>query len=102
MEICRQRHMSPITTILARRLRNGRMGTLVFDALLRDLGAKDCVREVKLIEMLLGDDTKAHLDDMIAGEFGPLSKVIDESRRILSDLFDMVLVRLILIPPFPH
>ena len=74
----------------------------VFDALLRDLGAKDCVREVKLIEMLLGDDTKAHLDDMIAGEFGPLSKVIDESRRILSDLFDMVLVRLILIPPFPH
>ena len=53
----------------------------VFDALLRDLGAKDCVREVKLIEMLLGDDTKAHLHDMIAGEFGPLSKVIDEKQK---------------------
>ena len=52
----------------------------VMTALLGDIGLKDSVvpSEVELIEMLLGDDAKAHLDAHIAEEFGPLREVINK------------------------
>ncbi|KIM86094.1 hypothetical protein PILCRDRAFT_86732 [Piloderma croceum F 1598] len=52
----------------------------VLTALLGDIGIEDSaiLSEVELIEMLLGDDTKAHLDVHIAEDFEPLREVIDK------------------------
>jgi len=53
----------------------------VLKGLLNDLGAGDSVpSEVELIEMLLGDDTKAHLDAKVEG-YGPLREVIDKKLK---------------------
>ena len=59
----------------------------VLIALPGDIGIEDSVvpSAVELIEMLLGDDTKAHLDAHIAEEFGPLREVIDKK---LKDVFE--------------
>jgi len=52
----------------------------VLTALLGDIATEDSVvpSEVQLIEILLGEDMKAHLDAHIAEDFGPLREVIDK------------------------
>jgi len=59
---------------------HGRIGK-VLKALLEDLAAGDSApSEVELIDMLLGDDTKAHLDAKVEG-YGPLREVIDKKLK---------------------
>lgn len=65
------------------KLSHGHIGT-VFQALLEDLGIGDSGPSVvELIEMLLGDDTKLHLDAKVEG-YGPLREVIEKK---LEDCF---------------
>lgn len=53
----------------------------VLKELLKDLGGEgSVVSEIELIEMLLGDDIKEHLDALVEG-YGPLREVIKKRLR---------------------
>ena len=59
---------------------HGRIGR-VLKVPLEDLGAGGSVpSEIELIEMLLGDDIKAHLDTLVEG-YGPLREVINKRMK---------------------
>jgi hypothetical protein len=59
---------------------HGRIGR-VLKVLLEDLGAGGSVpSEIELIEMLLGDDIKSHLDALVEG-YGPLREVINKRMK---------------------
>lgn len=66
----------------------------VSQALFGDLGAGDSVPgKVELVEIFLGDDTKAHLGAEVEG-YGPLHDVISKKLEGYRSLIDVFPVRL--------